>query len=152
VKERWLPVGILAGALFVVNIVARLVVRFAAGDDDDKQITIGLAALIAVGVVMIGVAYWFARRYPMPRVLADLSVATAVACVLSVFIGPFASGVDPYSGGLLVRQFLYFLGISGIGVFFGLMAVMTAGQDYKSQSWKRYAEHVKAKPRKVVRR
>ena len=151
-KERWLPVGILAGALFVVNVIARLVVRFAAGEDDKKQITIGLYALIAVGVVMIGVAYWWARRYPMPRVLGDLSVAIVVACLLSVFIGPYVSGASPFGGGLLVRQFLYFLGISGAGAFFGLIAVMTAGQDYKSQSWKAYTEQVKAKPRKVVRR
>ena len=58
-KERWLPVGLIAGGLFLVNVVARLVVRFGAGSDDDKQITIGLWALFAVGAVMIPIAFWF---------------------------------------------------------------------------------------------
>ena len=74
-KERWLPVGLLAGALFVVNVVARLVVRFAAGNDDDKRVTIGLWALFAVGAVMIPVAFWYGRRHPMLRVVADLGIA-----------------------------------------------------------------------------
>jgi hypothetical protein len=153
-KERWLPVGVLAGALFVVNVIARLVVRFAAGSDDDKQVTIGLWALVATGVVLIPVAYWWARRWPLPRVLGDIAVAVVAACVLAVLIGPFVSGVAPFSQGvgLVFRQFFYFLAMSAGGVLLGLLAVMTAGQDYKSQAWKRYAERVQAKPRKVVRR
>jgi Na+/melibiose symporter-like transporter len=153
-KERWLPVGILAGALFVVNVIARLVVRFAAGSNDDKQVTIGLWALVAIGVVLIPVAYFWARRWPLPRVLGDLFVAIVAACLLSVLIGPLVSGVAPFSQGvgLVFRQFFYFAAMSAGGVLLGLLAVMTVGQDYKSQAWKRYAERVQAKPRKVVRR
>jgi len=35
---------------------------------------------------------------------------------------------------------------------FGLLLVMALGLDHKSQSWKRYAEQMQAKPRRVVRR
>ena len=153
-NERWKPVGILAGALFAVNLLARLVVRFAAGSDDGKQVTIGLWALIAVGVVLIPVAYWWARRWPLPRVIGDIAVAVLAACVLAVLVGPFVSGTTPFSDGvgLVFRQFFYYAAVSAGGTLIGILAVMTVGQDYKSQALKRYAERVNAKPRKIVRR
>lgn len=153
-KERWLPVGIVAGALFLVNVVARLVVRFAAAGDDDKQITIGLWALFAVGAVMIPVAFWYGRRHPMLRVVADLGLAVVAACLLAVLIGPFVSGATPFGDGigLVFRQFFYFVGLSAIGGFLGVLALMTLGLDYRSQSWKRYIDRTSTKPRRVVRR
>jgi hypothetical protein len=152
-RERWQPVAILAAALFGVNLIARLVVRFAAGSNDQKQITIGLWALFAVGAVLIPVAYWWAHRHPLPRTVGDLLVAVVAACVLAVLIGPFVSGTQPFSAGvgLVFRQFFYFVAVSALGIVIGVLAVMTAGQDYKSQAWKRYAERVQAKPRKVIR-
>ncbi|WP_238010175.1 hypothetical protein KZZ52_05290 [Dactylosporangium sp. AC04546] len=153
-KERWLPVGLIAGALFLVNVIARLVVRFGAGSDDDKQVTIGLWALFAVGAVMIPVAFWYARRHPMIRVVGDLGIAVVVACLLAVLVGPFVSGVSPFSSGvgLVFRQFFYFVGLSAIGAVLGMLALMTMGMDYKSQSWKRYIERTGAKPRRIVKR
>ncbi|MEV6926010.1 hypothetical protein AB0M46_16155 [Dactylosporangium sp. NPDC051485] len=153
-KERWLPVGLVAGGLFLVNVIARLVVRFGAGDDDAKQITIGLWALFAVGAVMIPVAFWYGRRRPMLHVVGELGAAVVAACVLAVLIGPFVSGVGPFSNGvgLVFRQFFYFVGLSAIGAVVGLLLLMTLGLDYRSQSWKRYVDRVGTKPRKVIRR
>src|SRR3954454_19515397 len=153
-NERWRPVGILAAGLFAVNLIARLVVRFGAGKDDSKQVTIGLWALIAVGAVLIPVAFWWARRRPLPRVIGDIAIAVAVACVLAVLIGPFVSGVAPFKDGvgLVFRQFFYYAAVSAGGTLIGILAGMTVGQDYKSQAWKRYAQRASAKPRKVVRR
>src|SRR2546426_11776487 len=99
-KERWLPVGILAAVLFAVNGLGRLIVKLLAnGHQDTRQIGIGLVAIAAVGVVMIGAAYWWARRHPMPRVLADLAVAVIVGCLLSVLVGPFVVGSRPMAEG-----------------------------------------------------
>ncbi|MER7005180.1 hypothetical protein ABT297_19320 [Dactylosporangium sp. NPDC000555] len=153
-KERLLPIGLVAGGLFLVNVVARLVVRFGAGDDDAKQITIGLWALIAVGAVMIPVAFWYGRKHPMVRVIGELGLAVVVACLLAVLIGPFVSGVGPFSNGagLVFRQFFYFVGLSAIGAVIGLLLLMTTGLDHRSQSWKRYIERSGTKPRKAVRR
>jgi phosphatidylserine synthase len=153
-NQRWRPIGILAAGLFVVNLIARLVVRFGAGKDDAKQITIGLWALIAVGAVLIPVAFWWAKRYPMSRVLGDLGLGVVVACVLAVVVGPLVSGTHPFSGGaeLTFQQFFYFVAVSAGGSLIGVLAVMVVGKDYKSQSWKRYAERIQAKPHKVVRR
>ncbi|MFG2037361.1 hypothetical protein [Dactylosporangium sp. NPDC048998] len=153
-KERLLPIGLVAGGLFLVNVVARLVVRFGAGSDDAKQITIGLWALCAVGAVMIPVAFWYGRKYQMILVIGELGLAVVVACLLAVLVGPFVSGVGPFSNGvgLVFRQFFYFVGLSAIGAVVGLLLLMTTGLDYRSQSWKRYIERSGTKPRKIVRR
>jgi hypothetical protein len=153
-KERWLPVGVLAAVLFAVNALGRIVVMFVASDQDRRQIGIGLVAIAAVGIVMIGASYWWARRHPMPRVLADLAAAVGTACVLSVLVGPLLVGSKPMAegSGLFVREIGIYLAISAGGALFGLLAVMTAGQDWKSQAWKRYAEQARAKPRRAVRR
>jgi hypothetical protein len=154
VKERWLPVAALAGGLFVTNAVARLIVRFTASKSAAHQTWIGLIAVLAVAVVMIGVAFWWARRHPMPRVGADLSVAVLVACVLSVLVGPYLGGSAPFKEGFgfLFSEVWHYLAISAGGAVFGLLMVMAFGLDYRSQSWKRYAETVRAKPRRAVRR
>jgi hypothetical protein len=154
VKGRWLPVALLAGGLFVTNVIARVVVRLTAAKSAHSQTRIGLIAMIAVAVVMIGAAYWWARRYPMPRVLADLAVAIVVACLLSVLIGPFAAGSRPLKegSGFFIGQIWQYLAIAAGGTVFGLLIVMALGQDWKSQAWKRYTEAARAKPRRVVRR
>ncbi len=152
-KERWLPVGILAGALFVVNIVARLIVRFAAGGDEGKQTWIGMIALVSVGLVVLVAAVRWVRRFPMPRALGELALAAAVGCLLSATIGPFVSSGKPFGGGAgyFVGQLFYYLAVCSLGAMFGALGVMAAGADQKSQSWKRYAETVQARPRRVVR-
>jgi uncharacterized protein YacL len=152
--RRWIPVGVLAGALFILNILARLVVRLAAGKDADKQAWIGAIAFVVVGVVMAGAAYWWARTHPMPRVVVDLLVAAVVGCLLGALIGPFVSSGHAFAGGFgafLQRLFLY-LAVAGGGALFGVLMVTALGQDYKSQAWKRYAESIRSRPRRVVRR
>jgi hypothetical protein len=153
-KERWLPVGILAGGLFLVNIIARLAVRMVAGKDANKETWVGAVAFLAVGAVMIGAAYWWARLRPLPRVVGDLLIAAAVGCLLSALIGPLVSAGPAFAGGFgaLVQRFIIYLTVSAFGALFGILAVMTAGQDYKSQALKRYAETIMARPRRVVRR
>jgi hypothetical protein len=153
VRERWLPVGLLAVGLFATNVVARVVVRLAA-HNEKSQTRIGLIAMGAVAVVMVGAAYWWARRYAIPRVVGDLAVAAVAGCLLSVLIGPFAGGSRPLKEGVgfFVAQIWEYLAISAGGVLFGLLLVMALGQDWKSRQWKRYAESVKAKPRRVARR
>jgi uncharacterized membrane protein len=103
---------------------------------------------------MIPIAFWFGRRVPMIRVVGELGLAVVIACVLAVLLGPFVSGVGPFSNGvgLVFRQFFYFVGLSAIGAVIGILLLMTTGLDYRSQSLKRYIERSNTKPRKVVRR
>jgi Na+/melibiose symporter-like transporter len=153
-KERWLPVGILAGVLFAVNVVGRVVAKLWADGNDQREIRAGLVALGVIGVVMIVAAVRWVRRYPTPRVWGDFSVAVGVACLLSVLVGPLVVGDRPFAegAGLFFRQIWFYLGITLAGAVFGALIVMTFGQDWKSQAWKRYAERSRTRPRKVVRR
>jgi hypothetical protein len=156
VKERWLPVGIVTGVLFVVNIIARVVVRVA-GDSEpnsDQQTWIGAVAIVAVGLVVLAAAVRWTRQFPMPRVVGELALAAAVGCLLSALIGPFVSSGEAFGGGFghfLTQLFLY-LAVCGFGGLFGVLGVMVVGSDYKSQSWKRYAETLKTRPRRPARR
>jgi hypothetical protein len=154
VKQRWLPVGVLAGALFVTNVLARWAVKLFTSHDDRTTTRIGLVALITIAVVMAVAAYWWARRHPMPRVLGDLALGAIGGCFLSLVIAPFLVGTAPVKDGadFFIGQIWRYLALAAGGTLFGLLVVMMLGQDYKSQSWKRYAERIGAKPRRVVRR
>ena len=144
----------IAGVLIVTNVIARWVVRLFAADNDKRTTEIGLVSLGVVAVVMAVAAYWWARRHPMPRVVADLAVAAVAGCLLSVLLGPLLAGTAPLRDGVdfFVGQVWHYLAVAAGGAVFGLLVVMALGLDHKSQSWKRYAEQLKAKPRRVVRR
>jgi hypothetical protein len=154
VKQRWLPVGVLAGALFVTNVLARWAVKLFTSHSDKNTTRIGLVALITIAVVMAAGAYWWARRHPIPRVIGDLALGALGGCVLSLVVAPFLVGTTPVKDGadFFIGQIWRYLALAAGGTLFGLLVVMTLGQDYKSQSWKRYAERIGAKPKRVVRR
>jgi hypothetical protein len=154
VKERWLPVAALAGALFATNVLARWAVKLLATHSDQKTTEIGIVALVTVAVVMAVGAYWWARRHAMPRVIGDLVWGAVGGCVLSLALAPFLVGATPLRDGVdfFIGQVWRYLALAAGGALFGLLVVMALGQDHKSQSWKRYAERFGAKPKRVVRR
>lgn len=153
-KGRWLPVGLAAGALFVANVIARFVVWQAAPHSDSTQITIGLILFGVVGLSMVVAASWWGRRYPMPRVVADLAVVILASCLLSVLVGPFAGGSVPFKegAGLFFGEIWRYLGYTAAGAVLGLLVLIALGLDYRSRALKRYAEVRAARPRRVVRR
>jgi hypothetical protein len=153
-KERWLPVGILAGVLFVINALGRVVAKLWADGNEQRETNAGYVALALICLVMIAAAVRWVRRYPTPRVWWDFAVAAVAGCLLSVLIGPFIVGDQPFAegAGIFFRQIWWYLGLTLGGAGFGALVVMTLGQDWKSQAWKRYAEQNRNRPRKVVRR
>jgi hypothetical protein len=86
-------------------------------------------------------------------VVADLGAASAIACVLSVVVGPFVAGSKPFAGGLgfFVGQILLFALLSATGVLLGFLGVVMLGKDYRSRSLKRFEQTYRAKPPRVVR-
>src|SRR5262245_55531992 len=153
-RERWLPVAVLAGVLFGVNVAARFIVWLAASHSAGKQTTIGLVAAAAIGVVMIVAGYLWARRVQTPRVVGELSLAILAGCVFSVIIGPFAGGSATFKEGgtFFYSEVWHYLALAAAGGVFGFLIALTLGQDLKSQRWKRYAEAQRSRPRRVVRR
>lgn len=153
-KERWLPVGVLAGVLFVVNVVARLVTRFGFAEDVEMSDRISLGMFAVIGVILAVLAFVWGRRWPVERWAGDVAVAGLVAMALTIFVGPFISGSHPFADGAgsFFAQIWLYAGFAGGGVLVGYLVLVTTGLDYRSQSLKRFAELKQAKPRRVVRR
>ena len=153
-KDRWLPVGVLAGVLFAVNVIARLVTRLAFGDRPVVQDRVSLVMFAVIALILAVVAGTWARRSPTARWLPDIAAAVLVALALTVFVGPFISSSQPFAGGAgeFFSQIWLYAGFAGAGAALGFLVITAFGLDYRSQSLKRYAENKQAKPRRVVRR
>lgn len=153
-KERWLPVGLLAAGLFLINVVARLVERLGFNGDLDAADRITLIMLVAVGLVALGVAAVWSKVRPVGEWSADLSAAALGGLLLAIFVGPFISGTTPFADGAgeFFKQVWQWAGFVIGGAAIGFMIVTALGLDHRSQSLKRFAEAKLAKPRRVARR
>ncbi|GAA4451024.1 hypothetical protein [Phytohabitans houttuyneae] len=153
-KDRWLPVGVLAGVLFAVNVAARLVARLGFNDDGEAQDRVSLGMFVAIGLILAVTAFLWGRRHPAGRWIADIGAAVIIAVLLTVFVGPFVSGDSPFESGagdFFAQIWLYAAFAIG-GSLVGFLILVALGLDYRSQGLKRYAEAKMAKPRRVVRR
>jgi nucleoside permease NupC len=153
-RERWLRIGFLAGALFVINVVGRLVVRLGSVDEVDTQELVTLVTYGVVGLVMGVVAGWWVRLRPLGVVVADLAGGSVAAVVLILLVGPFVSRTSPAAVGVgdSFEAAWQFIGFAGGGALVGMLLVIMVGRDYKSRSLKRFAEAKLTKPHRPVRR
>jgi hypothetical protein len=153
-KERWLPIGVLAAVLFAINVAARLISRLAFHNDDGKQTAAGMIAMVAIGLIYAVLAFIWGRRVPVGRVVADLGAAALIGCAFTIFVGPFISSKGPFSdgAGVFFAQIWQYVGFTGGGALVGFLIVIALGLDYRSQALKRLAQAKLAKPRRVVRR
>ncbi|HEX6968273.1 MAG TPA: hypothetical protein VF174_05610 [Micromonosporaceae bacterium] len=153
-RDRWLPVGTLAAALFAINVVARLVARFGFDGDDDMQGWVTLTMLAVTGLILAAVAFHQGQRHPVGRWSADAAVVIVAATVAAVLIGPFVSGNHPFVNGVgaFFSQIWWYGGFSAGGTLIGYLLSVALGLDHRSRSLKQYAETVRAKPPRPVRR
>ena len=153
-RNRWVRVGLLTTTLFAINVIARVVVWKAAPKSATTQDRIGIISLVAIAVVMILAGFWWSRRCPIPRVVADLGLAGIVACLLVVLVGPFTGGSRPFKegAGFFFHEIWVFMGLVIGGAFFGFLVATAFGLDWKSRQYKRHAEYLKSKPTRPIRR
>ncbi|MGW0436337.1 hypothetical protein ACWDV4_27775 [Micromonospora sp. NPDC003197] len=153
-KDRWLPLGVLAGVLFAVNVVARLIIRFGFADDIEAADRMTLGMFAVIGVILGTVAFLWGRRRPVSQWAPEVAGAVLVALALTVFVGPFISGPHPFEDGMgpFFSQIGLYASFTFGGALIGFLLLTALGLDYRSQSLKRYAESRQAKPRKIVRR
>jgi hypothetical protein len=153
-RERWLRIGVLAVALFAINVAARLVARLAFHGDDDRQTALGLLSMLVVGLTFAALAFVWGRNRPLGILVADLGGAAVIGCALTIFIGPFISGEQPFSdgAGVFFGQIWQYAGFSGGGTLVGFLVLTALGMDYKSKHLKRIAQTGLTKPRRAVRR
>lgn len=153
-KKRWQRIGVLAGVLFAVNVVARLVVRLAFSGDDDWQTSIGLISMTVIGLIFAGMVFAWGRDRSLGILVADLAASAAIGCALTVFIGPFLSGEGPFSdgAGVFFAQIWQYAGFAGGGTLIAFLVLTAFGLDYKSKCLDQIAQSGLSKPRRVARR
>ncbi|MEU4676724.1 hypothetical protein [Micromonospora sp. NPDC023737] len=152
--RRWRDIGVLAGVLFAINVVARLIIHFGFDGDDTVADRVSLGMFVLIGVILAAVAFVWARRRPLGDWAADVAGAVLVAMVLTVLVGPLLVGDSPFAGGAgtFFAQIWLYLGATLVGTLVGYLVATALGLDHRSQSLKRYTELKAAKPPKVVRR
>ncbi|BCB79873.1 hypothetical protein GCM10022251_09330 [Phytohabitans flavus] len=153
-RDRWLRIGVLAGVLFAVNVVARVVARVGFDEDGEAQDRVSLGMFVVIGLILAVMAFLWGRRHPAGRWIADIGAAAIIAVLLTIFVGPFVSGDTPFEGGagdFFAQIWLYGAFAIG-GSLVGFLILVALGLDYRSVGLKRYAEAKMAKPRRVVRR
>lgn len=153
-RDRWLPVGVLAAVLFAVGVVARLVARFGFDGDEERQGWVTLAMVIVTGLILAAVAFIWGQRHPTVRWTSDMAVVILVAMALTVFVGPFISGSHPFANGPghFFAQIWWYGGFTIGGALIGYLLSVALGLDHRSRSLKRYAETIRSKPARAGRR
>ncbi len=151
-RLRWVVVTVLMMALFAINGIARLVVWQAGLVNDKDQILAGLLASVAAALLSVYAGARWTYRYRMPRVLADLAVAIAVAALLAVALGPYLGGSTPLVEGVgfAFRQFFFYGGVMAFGAVVGALVTVALGKDWKSRSWRYHEERIRSRPRRVT--
>jgi hypothetical protein len=154
-RQRWVRIAILAGVLFAVNVVTRLVVRLGSSGDATAQSRASIVMFAVIGVILGVVAFVRAQRVPPSSWLPDLVAAALGGLLLTILLGPFVSGSTPFSGGAgeFFSQVWLYGGFAIAGALVGYWTVTALGRDYRSKSLRAFAAAKLAKPRRrVVRR
>ncbi len=144
---------VVALALFVINVIGRVIVLLAGWSDPNKMVLTSLYSMLAMALVAGYAGYRWARRYDMSRVVGEVGSALVFGALLATLIGPLLVGLNPFSGGLgiVLRQLGMCFAICAVGGFVGMLLVLALGQDRKSRAWRYQVERSRAKPRRVVK-
>lgn len=141
--DRWVPVAVVAGALLGLNIVARLVARFALSEgQDDREFVVGLLSLGGMVLTMGVAGFLWARRHTAVRILEDLTIAGLAGALLAVLVGPFVSGDTPFGNGagFWFAQLGLCAAVLIVGAFGGIFIAIMLGMDPRSRSWRDQGE------------
>ena len=153
-NKRWVSIGVLAGALFAINVVARLITRIGFPDNDTAETRVTLAMFAAIGIILAVLTFRRCQRTPVNSWLPDLAAAAALGMLLTILVGPFVSGDYPFSSGAgnFFSQIWLYAGFAIVGTLLGYWIATMLGRDYRSRSLKAYSQRRVAKPRRIVRR
>ena len=153
-RDRWLRIGVLAAGLFVINIIARAVSRFAYPDNGEAQDRVSLAMFAAIGLVFVVLAFRWGRQRHVGEVIGDLGGGAVIACALTILIGPLLFGGNPFAGGAgeFFAQIWLYAAFAVGGFVVGYLLLVALGKDYRSRQLARIAAIRAARPRKAVRR
>jgi hypothetical protein len=152
--NRWVPVAVVAGVLVGLNLLARLVARFALPEgQEDEQFVVGLISLAGMVLTMGYAGFWWARRHGAVRILEDLTIAGFAGALLAVLIGPFVSGDTPFGNGagFWFAQLGLCAAVLIVGAFGGVWLAIMLGLDPRSRSWHHQSEDAARRAQQVRR-
>jgi Na+/melibiose symporter-like transporter len=154
-QQRWFVPVALAVGLFAINVAARLIIRLGFDGNDAAE---GRASIVMFAVIGLTIAVWTflasQRRPPSDWLLPDLVGGAVGGLLLTVLVGPFISGGEPFKdgAGAFFAQVWLYGGFAIVGTLLGYWLAVMLARDYRSRSLKAFTERSAAKPRRVVRR
>jgi hypothetical protein len=153
-QKRWVRIAALAVGLFVVNVVARLVIRFGFSDDTAAESRASIIMFAFIGLALAVATFFWAQRSRPSDWLPEVAGGAIAGMLLTVLVGPFISGDSPFSSGAgnFFAQIWLYGGFAIVGTLLGYWVATALGRDYKSRSLSAYAKARATKPRRVVRR
>jgi hypothetical protein len=153
-KQRWVPIVVLAVGLFAINVIARLVIRIGFTDNETAESRVSIAMFAAIGIVLAIVTFVRAQRVPPSSWLPEIGAAALGGMLLTILVGPFISGDTPFASGAgnFFSQVWLYGGFAIVGTLLGYWIATMLGRDYRSRTLAAFAKAKTTKPRRVVRR
>jgi hypothetical protein len=152
-QQRWFPAAALAVGLFAINVVTRLVIRLGFSGNQAAEDRASVIMFGVIGVALAVVAFLRSQRVPPSTWLWEIGFGAAGGMLLTILVGPFISGNQPFAGGAgnFFAQVWLYCGFAIVGVLLGYWVATALGRDYRSRSLAAYVRGRASKPRRVVR-
>ena len=153
-RQRWVPVAVLAAVLFMINVVVRLVVRLGFDGDRAAEDRATLVMFTVIGVLLAVVTFVRSRAVPPATWLPEITGAVLGGMLLTILVGPFVSGDTPFGGGAgnFFSQVWLYGGFAIVGTLLGYWIATAMGVDHRSKRLQAMAQARLGRPRRVVRR
>ncbi|MEU4687516.1 hypothetical protein [Actinoplanes sp. NPDC023714] len=153
-EQRWFRIAVLAAGLFVVNAVARLVVRFGFDGSDSAQTRASIVMFALIALILGVLTFLRSQRVKPSAWLPEIGFGALGGMLLTVLVGPFLSGSGPFANGSgdFFAQVWIYAGCAIVGSALGYAVAVLLGRDYRSKSLKAFTQARTTRPRRVVGR
>ncbi|MEV6487210.1 hypothetical protein AB0M20_01030 [Actinoplanes sp. NPDC051633] len=153
-RQRWVPIALVAVGLFAINVVARLIIRLGFDGEEKAESRVSLGMFAAIGLALAVITFIRAQQKRPSEWLPEVTAAAVLGMLLTILVGPFISGDSPFAGGAgnFFSQVWLYGGFAIVGTLLGYWIATALGRDYRSRSLSAFAQSRATKPRRVVRR
>ncbi|WP_433827222.1 hypothetical protein ACQP2E_34900 [Actinoplanes sp. CA-015351] len=153
-QQRWFRIAVLAVGLFVINAVARLVVRFGFDGSDTAQTRASITMFALIGLTLAALTFVRSHDVKPETWLPEIGFGALGGMLLTVLAGPFLSGSSPFTNGAgdFFTQVWIYAACAIVGVALGYGVSVALGRDYRSRSLAAFTQARTTRPRRVVRR
>jgi hypothetical protein len=145
-RTRVRRIAATTGVLVGIDLVARLVARFALPTGTDTfQLAAWSALATVVAVAVVGFRWTLRRRVPL--VTGDLFFVTVATTPLVAAAGPVVGGSPTFDLGVVAEELTLCAGLLVVGAAAGVLLAVALGLDPTGRAWKQQADRVLTKSR-----